>query len=287
MTAKRPQDLVFTLFGEYLIHRKSPVWVGSLIALLRPFGVSEGAVRTALSRMTAKRWLATRRQGRNSFYHLTARGLRVIRDGEARIFHPPHEVGWDGRWCLVTYSVPEDVRQLRDRLRVRLSWLGFGPLGNGVWVSPHAVQDKVAELAEEMGVSGNLVCFEARQAGDLDPQALVSRCWNLPALAGRYRDFLRRWEPELDACRARAAAGELREDDAFVLRFRLLNEYRQFPLVDPYLPETLLPERWPGDQATEVFQALHDLLVTPARAYVAAILEREPPIVRGSRTVLA
>ena len=38
---QRPQDLVFTLFGEYLLHRPEPVWVGSLISLLETFGLSE------------------------------------------------------------------------------------------------------------------------------------------------------------------------------------------------------------------------------------------------------
>lgn len=37
MSPKRPQDLTFTLFGEYLEHLGRPVWVGNLIARLRPF----------------------------------------------------------------------------------------------------------------------------------------------------------------------------------------------------------------------------------------------------------
>ena len=78
MSLKRPQDLVFTLFGESLPRQKRPVWVGSLIALLKPFKVSEGAVRTVLSRMARKRWLSSRRVGRNSYYQLTARGRRIV-----------------------------------------------------------------------------------------------------------------------------------------------------------------------------------------------------------------
>ena len=51
---QRPQGLVFTLFGEYLLERSDSVWVGSLIALLEPFGLTEGGARTVLSRMAKK-----------------------------------------------------------------------------------------------------------------------------------------------------------------------------------------------------------------------------------------
>src|SRR5665811_55111 len=145
MKTKRPQDLVFTLFGEYLFDRKKPPWVGSLISLLRPFGLSEGAVRTALSRMARKGWLKSKRSGRHSYYALTPRGYRLLAEGHDRIFRPPPTGSWDGQWYLVTYSIPEDVRHLRDQLRVRLAWLGFGSMGNGVWISPHDVHDRVMD----------------------------------------------------------------------------------------------------------------------------------------------
>ena len=57
--SRRPQDLVFTLYGEYLLGREDAPWVGAIIALLHPFGLSEGAVRTVLSRMARKGWLET------------------------------------------------------------------------------------------------------------------------------------------------------------------------------------------------------------------------------------
>lgn len=276
MSPKRPQDLIFTLFGEYLEHLDRPIWVGSLIALLRPFQVSENAVRTVLSRMVAKRWLVAQRVGRNAFYVLGVRGRRVVDEGRARIFHPPKGEAWNGQWCLVTYSVPEEVRHLRDRMRTRLSWLGFGSLGNGVWVCPHGVEAQVAEIAAEMGLEGNLVCFQARLAPGGSDLSLVRRCWDLPALEARYRRFTAQWSPELAACRAGLNDGSLPDDRAFALRFRLLYEYRQFPLVDPYLPDELLPEGWPGVEAAGIFTAVHGLLEPPSQRYVDSVLEREP-----------
>jgi len=57
----RSQDLVFTLYGDYLRHRGGEAWTGSLIGLLRLLGLWEQAVRSTLSRMSRKGWLRGRR----------------------------------------------------------------------------------------------------------------------------------------------------------------------------------------------------------------------------------
>lgn len=277
MASGRPQILVFTLFGEYLARLARPVWVGSLISLLRPFRLTEGAVRTVLSRMARKHWLTVRKSGRNAYYSLSPRGQRVVFESQDRIFHPPHDVDWNGHWCLVTYSIPEDVRHLRDRLRTRLAWMGFGSLGNGIWLSPYDVQDKVAGLATEMGLEGKLICFDANQVGDVDHDALVRRCWDLPGLAMRYEGFLARWRDELNRCAGALQEGTLSDETAFVRRFHLIDEFKDFPLQDPFLPCPLLPSAWPGEEAGNLVGRLHDLLETPANRYVESVLAASPP----------
>ncbi|MGD8320888.1 MAG: PaaX family transcriptional regulator C-terminal domain-containing protein [Gemmatimonadota bacterium] len=278
MTSKRPQDLVFTLFGEYLLTRDRPVWVGSLITLLRPFNLSEGAVRTVLSRMTKKKWLKSRRRGRNSYYDLTVRGQKLLAEGKHRIFHPSWGDAWDEQWYLLSYSIPEDRRHLRDRLRVRLAWLGFGSMGNGIWISPHDVGRRVEEMAEEMGIREHLICFRAQSLGASDHADLVDRCWDLPALAARYCAFLELWRPGLDYIRQGLAGGTLSDEGCFVHRFNLLHEFRAFPLEDPYLPAALLPDAWPGREAAQLFNELHNLLEEPAERYLEAVLSDEPAL---------
>lgn len=272
LDARRPTDLVFTLFGEYLLGRTESVWVGSLIALLAPFGLTEGGVRTVLSRMAKKGWLTSTRKGRHSFYSLTPRGRRLLEEGQARIFRPPHPEAWDGRWLLLAYSIPEDDRRLRDRLRDRLAWLGFGSIGNGLWISPHDVLAKVEELATSLGLEDRYVGFSARRAGGEPLADLVARCWDLGALARGYRDFTGRWAPVLDE----AVRRPLPPEESFSLRFDLIHEYRGFPLLDPGLPRELLPDPWPGDVAADTFRRLHDALIGPADAHVSQILDAAP-----------
>ena len=101
-----------------------------LIELLDSLRVGADATRVVMSRMRSEGWFDARRVGRESLYSLTAQAWEMLDEGRPRIFERRREP-WSGEWCLVTYSVPEAARQTRDRLRKRMSWLGFGP-----WLPP-------------------------------------------------------------------------------------------------------------------------------------------------------
>jgi len=284
MAGTRSQDLVFTLYGDYLLDREKPVWVGGLITLLGHFDVSPTAVRIVLSRMTQKGWLAADRRGARSYYGLTARGRRLLVEGRERIYHPPRHRQWDGTWYLVTYSIPESDRHLRDALRVKLQWLGCGPLANGVWITPHDVRREVAAIASSLRISKHLEIFGATHFGFSKTADLVGQCWNLAAINRRYAAFVARWDPALRhcaACRSAAAARGggaaaapcIAPDACFVRRFELVHEYRSFPLEDPFLPPPLLPPDWKGDRAAAVFDTYHAVLAEPAERYVRDVCD--------------
>jgi phenylacetic acid degradation operon negative regulatory protein len=277
---RRPQDLVFTLYGEFLLKR-GPVWVGSLIELLAPLGLTGGGVRTTLSRMVARGWLEASREGRRGYYALSRRGRRLLEEGEARIYRPPRLDAWDGEWTLLAYSVPEERRAVRDRLRARLSWLGFGSLGNGLWLSPHPVAERVREMGEELGVSAHLELFRARHEGFSDRAQLVRQCWDLPALNVRYEAFLHRYLPGFRDLKERGTGG-LSPLDAYARRFELVHEYREFPLLDPFLPRALHPSDWAGECAQALFHAYRGLLEDAAGRHIDTVVETPDKLERVS-----
>jgi phenylacetic acid degradation operon negative regulatory protein len=284
MPSLRPQDLVFTLFGEYLLHRSGAIAVQSLIRLLAPFELSESAVRVVLSRMTQKGWLRSSRRGR---YGLTARGRRLLEAGEAKIFHPAWDEPWDGQWFVLSYSIPEDRRHVRDRLRDRLAWLGFGSLGNGLWISPHDVGEEVGELGRALKLTQRLVCFRGPAVGFVQTEELVAACWDLAAINRRYERFIDRWADEYRRCRGALPAGRVDAEECFRLRFRLIHEYREFPLLDPYLPRSMLPSDWGGECAAHLFRVFHDMLVEPADRWVDSVLAESQSASRGRRRSVA
>lgn len=273
--AGRPSDLVFTLYGDFLLHRGEPVWIGSLIELLAPLGLSATNVRTVASRMVARGWLEAERDGRRSYYGLTERGRRLLEQGAARIYDPPRQDTWDGRWTLLAYSIPEERRVLRDRLRARLAWLGFGSLGNGLWATPHDVRAQVAELAEELEVAGYLEVFRGEHVGLSEPAHLVGQLWDLEALNQLYDLFIRR---HLDDCvrLKREGPDSVAPREAFVRRFALVHEYREFPALDPFLPRPLQPKDWAGECALALFRHYRDLLRPAADRFVESVLETLP-----------
>jgi phenylacetic acid degradation operon negative regulatory protein len=271
----RTQDLIFTLYGDYLGLRGGETWVGHIIELMSNVKTSAQAVRSTLSRMTRKSWLRSRRDGRHSFYATTAKTDALLTEGRRRIYHPRQD-SWDGHWFILTYSVPEIQRRRRDRFRQRLTWLGFGRLGPATWISPRDLQTEVRQVTTELGISDKVDFFRAEHLGASKAAILIDRCWDLPQLNRTYRDFIARYElawATLSDQNGGAAATPRR---AFVHRFVMVHDYRSFPYVDPNLPPELLPAGWLGDEAIHLFQNYATELAAPANEYVSAVLATEP-----------
>ncbi len=274
----RSQDMIFTLIGDYIRHRGGEAWVGSLIELLGQLGMTPQAVRSALSRLSRKGWLETRRVGRSSYYSLTPKSVSLFAAGAQRIFEPPrHNVPWDGQWRLLSYSIPERQRRLRNKLRNELTWLGYGPLNNGLWITPHDRCQEVQRVLDALGIRERVEVFEARHIGFTNGRDLVHRCWDLKRLNEKYAAFIATYRPRYQADLQKVEqGGTLEPGECFVQRFMLIHEYRRFPFIDPYLPAELLPSDWLGDQATELFHVYHRLLTEPANRFVDKVLERAP-----------
>ena len=276
----RTQFIILVVFGDVIAPRGGRVWTSGLLKLLRLLGVSERAARSALSRMSRKGWLKTERHGRHSAYMLTPRGERLLSEGDLRIFEPRMS-GWDGQWHMVVYSLPESRRRLRNDLRRRLNWLGFGRLAPGAWISPNDRQQEVQTALDDLDARPFVQVFSGIQLTGGDNRAVVNKCWDLKALNRRYARFLARWAPEHEKFKSLHAQGQdLSQAKCFVQRFWIAHEYSAFPRLDPNLPPGLLPEGWLGDRAARVFETYRELLSEGAASYVTESLRR--PNGRGS-----
>ncbi len=264
----RPNSFIYTLFGDF-VHRDpllhEELWIGALIRLMAEFGLSEQAVRQAVSRMARQGWLAARKDGSRSFYALTERGRGRVEAISPRIYGPVVE--WDGRWRTLTYGVAESNRAGRDGLRKDLAVLGWAPLSASTWLCPNDALDAARSAAQANGVLECVDFFLAEYAGPHTDRQLLERCWNLPDIAAAYRAFIGAYEPRLRAERLERA---LRDDEAFVERMWLVHDYRKFTYVDPGLPSTLLPPHWPGTFAGALFREYYALISRKAQRHFAA-----------------
>jgi phenylacetic acid degradation operon negative regulatory protein len=86
------------------------------------------------------------------------------------------------------------------------------------------------------------------ETGDLvEPDQLLGRGWDLDALAAEYEGFIKvflRRTPRSDEAR-------------FVALVELVHAWRRFPFIDPEIPPRLLPPRWPGRRAKDLFDDRH------------------------------
>ena len=90
------RSMIFTLYGDYISHYGSKIWIGSLIKLLNEFGHNDQSVRAAISRMNKQGWVQAEKIGNKSYYSLTPRGQKRIDEAGKRIFKlkPEHQL-WD------------------------------------------------------------------------------------------------------------------------------------------------------------------------------------------------
>lgn len=263
--AATPGSMIVTFAGLHLREIGGWVAVADLIKLLELTGQSATAVRQALVRLKSRGFLTSQKREGRSGYALTDAGLADLAFGDARIFRYGEATESDG-WVLALFSVPEQARAQRHRLRSNLSWLGFGTVSPGARIAPAALAGRAASLLETAGLAEWVTWFTAQTVGAAD----VAAWWDLAALRSLYQEFLLRWEP--CAMASRAAAPDTADDACFAHYVALVDDWRQFPRIDPGLPASLLPAGWQGRRAFEVFSALRDRWSEPGRRFVLATL---------------
>lgn len=252
------RSTLVTVLGEFVLPSGEPCWTSTLLHVAGGLGLEEKSARQALARLAADGWIVGRRSGRRVRWALTQPGRDLLAEGAERIYSLGRDAQpWDGRWLVLMVTVPESRRQLRHRLRTRLTWAGFGSPLPGVWVSPHPAREAEAkQVIGQLGLAADAFSFSGPFAGIGAQRSLVEQAWHLADLAASYGAFLDTFE------NLRPAPG----DGTLLAQIRLVHEWRRFPLADPGLPPELLPPDWIGARAAAAFASLHQAWQAPARS---------------------
>jgi phenylacetic acid degradation operon negative regulatory protein len=260
------RSMLLTVLGEYVLPLPGGVWQETLISALNTLEYKTQAARQALARSVSGGWLRTERHGRRSRVHLTDEGRALLTSGADRIYGFGEPRPWDGRWLLIVVRVPEERRDVRHVIRSQLAWAGFGSLGNGLWISPHAGRETEVKRIVGDGSVAEVLSFRAEFGGLGDPAKVMADAWDLDDVATRYREFVSRF-------------GRLRPktpDAVFRAQAELVHMWRKFPFLDPDLPQEQLPPRWPRARAHEVFVARHAEWHPASQDYFRALEELRP-----------
>lgn len=265
-----PRELLITVLGAYLRRLDGWISVAGLIRLMGELGVDEQSVRSALMRFKRRGLVLAERRNRAAGYRLSESGLRLIEQGDARIYARPQAAQLEDGWVLVVFSVPDTKRADRHVLRSQLSWLGFGNLSSAVWLAPWNVEPEARETLQRLGLDDYVNLFRAHYAAFGTPRELVRQCWNLEELRARYAEFEQAASPLMGRWpQGSSPAGA----EALVDHVAILTLWRPLPFLDAGLPVQALPSDWPGLRAWETFHRLIELLEAPAVAHARAIVE--------------
>lgn len=214
------------------------------------FGLAEGTVRTALSRMVAAGELEVDDGGHRLTGPLLARQARQAASRRAEV------VDWDGSWELAVVGA-SGARAAGDRasLRAALRSLRLAELREGTWARPANLAPDRSPDAQQVAAAQATWWRSARPDPPPDPTAL----WDLRGWAIEAHVLLGDMDELLGPLES-GHTGTLAE--GFVVSASVLRHLQ----ADPLLPAELLPSGWPGAD----LRATYDRFDAAYRAVLAA-----------------
>lgn len=269
----RAKSLVMTVFGDAIAPYGGALWLGSLIALLQPLGLSDRLVRTSVYRLVDEGWLVASRSGRRSQYRLSEQAERRFLRAHRRVYAPAAD-DWNGVWTLVSAGADMADKAQRNALKKALMWEGFAEVAPGLLGFPGRPVEALADALASTGCAGKALVFEATDAGLPGSVGLATRvhaCWDLAHVRQAYRQFVRKHTP-LSGMLEAETPGDVQ---AFSLRTLLIHAYRRVQLQDPQLPAALLGDDWPGMPARGLCRALYQQVAKASERHIRSVLAIE------------
>jgi phenylacetic acid degradation operon negative regulatory protein len=241
------RGLLITVLGDYVRPARRPAPTSAFIDALGRLGVEETTCRQGLNRAAADGWLVRSMVGRHTWWELSPACEQFLNLGAERIFDASvTQPGWDRQWLVVLARAAETNRAGRHLLRTRFRWGGFGNPAPGIWISTRTDRVKeVQQVLREGGVHEDAQIFRSEYLAGGDLPTLVRQAWDLDEVAREHEAFV-------------STFTEPPSDDPIVRVTTLVHAWRQILLVDPALPEELLPPGWIGIRAAKLFQRRHE-----------------------------
>jgi phenylacetic acid degradation operon negative regulatory protein len=243
-----------------MAHEDGTIVADELLPVAEACGQTPDQVRSCLRRLVQEGLFRREGRGRSARYLATEQGMKALGSNMERhrlAYVQDHAGrGWDRKWRLVSFAIPESRRSARDAFRDRLLALGGAAIANGLYVSPHRWEKDVTGEAERLGVDDAVAQASTDDlsiGGVTDPRELVKRLWPIDEIAARYEHFVTSYQGVPDALEAMRTRRERLADAVFLPgALSVTVEFSEIFSDDPLLPPELLPRPWPGRAAREL-----------------------------------
>jgi len=221
----RVRSLVVTVFGDAAQHRGGRIATLRLQHLLERVGVEAGALRTALSRLTSDGWIVRDREGRNSYYRLSANAQAEISAASVDIYAAPAS-GKVSEWVMASgTTAPHKGIEVAANL----------------WLIP---ANLAVDMPNHICLTGALASFPEDFAKQILSKAHQS------ALVALHNDI------------SALKGANLTPLDAMAARMLLLHRWRRIVLRFPEVPPELFPASFiisnPRERVANAYGALSE-----------------------------
>jgi len=255
-------SLLRTFVGSQL--RQLGGWVSSahLVRIMEALGVPANGARSAIARVKSKGLLVPEVVDGQQGYRVSADAVPMLESGDRRIFNYRQQREED-LWCLISFSIPESRRDARHQLRRRLGWIGCGTVATGLWICPAALKPEVLTILDDLNLRECATLFIAgapEAEGSLAETA--AQWWDLDRLRDLHERFLAQHAPKVGPV--------MTDAEAFARYIHALDQWRVIPYLDPGLPNSALPEEWPGQASLDLFGRISRSLAARAHGFARA-----------------
>ncbi|WP_057883363.1 PaaX family transcriptional regulator [Tsuneonella troitsensis] len=280
-----PKNLIATIYGDMLVPHGGTAWLGSLVKMAQPFGISEYLSRTTALRLVNDGWLHPTRVGKLSYYSVTDEHVRNVIAYYPRVYGEPVRKANGVWWLLLTGAAGLSTKAYAN-LRRNLLWSGVGQVAPHVFISAAEDIATLEALFEDAGLHGRIQILQAAATSPARPdlmRTIVADAWNIAALEQSYGDFLGLFRPvwsHLERSRS------LDPEAAYMIRSLLMMEYRRIALRDPRLPRDHLPNVWAGEAAFSLCRNVYEAVLSPSEAYLADVVRTADGPIRGASAEL-
>ena len=186
----------------------------------------------------------------------------MLESGDRRIFSFRQQRE-DDAWCLISFSIPESRRDARHQLRRRLGWIGCGTVATGLWICPAHLKGEVLGILDDLDLRDCATLFIAgRPELNRSFADAAAQWWDL--------DRLRELDDRFLAQNSALVGPASSDAEAFARYIHALDQWRVIPYLDPGLPDSALPEDWPGRSSLDLFGRISRSLAARAHGFARA-----------------
>lgn len=153
-------------------------------------------------------------------------------------------IKWDGKWTVLSFSIPEKKRSIRDKLRRFIESIGMKPLFSSLWISPLDLTSSILQYMKNNNIFDNILIIRTDKIEGTNLNKILS-LWNFKKYRQDLEDFIT------------DANTSIKNKDN--IKFEIKKKIFSFALIldkQPKMPFELLPNDWPYLRAKMAYKKL-------------------------------